>query len=318
MEITKAIANFAADQLISQEEAGLALAAHAAGSDEHTIGYELEVLGTAKSDVPNIGDEINADTAPTCELQVEPYEYIVGHEGLYELKSPPAQHPTPLVVATRGLARLGWLPAEAKGLVTSHVSVGTTLELEPDSDQHDGLITLLRAVEMTGGTNANRLIAPIREASQGNFDTKWWNSRGRLGVDIPTGEKKGDDWIGKSNRVEFRTLGYYSPNQFGRTLVNLFFLSRGLLAPPGSKPYEIYADFEAWFQEYLASNGLPNGEDVILAGSVNALRNYLEPYVAHLNNATGKRQAVAARVSQAVFALSEEFGGSNLIIGEAA
>jgi hypothetical protein len=306
MTIASSLVMLESDNLITSKEYALASLAEDAGYDGHTIGYEVEVLGSAREDIPNIRPGDSAQTAFRNAAAVKRYSYGVSPEGQYELQSPAARHPLALQIATRGIVRAGWLPDRTKGVVTAHVSIGTAesqAHLEHNSIR---LVNLLRTVELLGNTTPSRLLAPTRPHPDGSSRlSSYWNCRGTAGLSFTESQKL---WEGKNNRVEFRTLGFYSPGQFGGVLDSVYFLSQALLAPRETPLGAEYAGLETDTEEYFSENKLPAVEPELLdrPDEEALLAEYIAPYAAHL--ATADRSAFKARVLATVENIKEELG----------
>lgn len=307
------IDKFASSGLINRDEAASACDAEAAGTDTHTIGYEVEVLASARPDISRAKNiRYNDDLYWKCYDKLGPYGYDVGMDGLYEIQSPVAKHPHSLEVATRGLANYGWLPKKGtKGLVTSHVSVGTSINIgaEDYSTLLEHTTDILRAVEMFGGSTPTRLSAPLRSAFKGDDDiaNKSWNQKGEYGVKmVPIGRmnKTFIAWEGDNSRIEFRTLGYYNPKQYGAMLNAVYFLTRGLFTSDESAG-EIYDNYSDWIRDYYDANDLPRMVPHEGSSRREVLDEYLSPYVDHLAHAdlTDMRN----KTSETIRDLQEEF-----------
>lgn len=306
--------------LLSDQERALAHAAQDAGTPEHTLGYEVEVLSSAADDVPKLN-------LPFLEhREAETLGYGVGTDGIYELQSPPANHPIALALATYAMTRAGWLPNGTAGRITAHVSIGTP-HIITDYPQESifapgnagyrehltRFVTMIRAVELLGHTTVSRLIAPIRRAKDPESDDYGhtlmaWNDKGWGGVKIYWNAELGQEW-GNSNRVELRTFGFYSPEQFSKLLTTIYFLSRGLTSGPNSEARVIYGDYEQWLRDYLEDHRLP----AFTVNNINTRRefaSYIEPYVEHL--ASSDRSVLIAQTNATVDALTETFGLQHL------
>jgi hypothetical protein len=305
---------------ITPEECAAALRAEESGDDGHTIGYELEVLYSAAKQLPIVShDKIEAQIV--CDANVARYGFRARAEAHYELQSPPARHPLPLAIATRGLANAGWLPYRNHGVVNAHVSIGTERVVDKyDQSDQTRLITLLRSVEQLGTTTANRLLLPVRQSVKEEVAFTHsligsWASKGSAGVDVTHPDetiKRSENWHGDSTRIEFRTLGYYSPEQFGRTLDMVYYLTRGLFAKPGSALQDIYTEFEGQLDQYFNDHGLTTLEEEWLyeVDVVYDLDKYMQPYAEHLLNAD--KSVLRAFVHSAVEDLKEELGMQGL------
>lgn len=307
------LAEFEANKFITSEEVDSSLTAIDAGTETHTIGYEVEVLESAREDVPNIpDDEADIDTQERCEDALKPYGYHVGYDGIYELSSPAANHPHALVIATRGLVRSGWLPDGTRGMVTSHVSIGTAEPMLGVEANQERLITMLRAIEQLRGTTPNRLMSPFNYVNGRDLDTSYyaWDQKGQLGVNIDD-DTSYSSWEGRNNRIEFRTFGYYDPDQFGTVLDNTYYLSRGLLSRNNTSAADIYEDYEEWLRTYFDDADLPSVPTDALDNFArihdkDLFRWYMEPYADHL--AHGNKEPLRFKTRLAVLALREEFG----------
>jgi hypothetical protein len=308
------IKRFESDGFIESEMVDVVRQAEVSGTYRHTIGYELELLPSAGSETPRLVDEEIEGKEIKYEAfkALYKYDYEVASDGVYELLSPPSRHPTTLALATRGIIRTGWLPETPNGVVTAHVSIGSSKDIR-GPDQQNRLINLLRAVEMADGTTPGRLYSPIRQAKamgpNVDADNFSWAIRGIAGVmkDIRLDD---EDWRGRNNRIEFRTIRYQSPDQFGTTLEALYFLTRGLLSGQKRPAHAIYAQFEEWFKKYQQAYGLPDIADCSLAlddkrVSIEALSEYLVPYIYHLGNEN--RSALKSQVGQTVGQLAAAF-----------
>jgi hypothetical protein len=205
---------------------------------------------------------------------------------LYETQSPISRHALPLIIATRGLARSGVLPNHAGDRdVTAHVNIGTTTELVDGSSTHHRLIRMLRVVELLGGSNKTRLTIALEQPSE--LDQKW-HTRGTAGVNLHVSNKT--QWVGKNNRAELRSLFYKNPDQFGRTLETIYYLSRGLLSTDGLAN-QVYDYFDSWLVNFLRWNNLEDigGENY---DNINHrvcdeayIANYIGPFAQHLETA---------------------------------
>lgn len=316
---------------ISSDELGDAMRAQGYGSEYHTIGYEVEALPSAQADIAKVRDittDVKLRSHRMAEYELNQYDYGVGSDGLYELQSPPADHPLALIVATRGLARMGWLPGDngTNGRVTSHVSIGTPVDVsnlvKSSSDYGIDFLQdtalLLRNIEMIGGTTASRLAGPLRQANINRSPTAQysWNQKGEYGFladSIPPFRSFDDLWVGTNDRIEFRTLSYYNPHQFSTMLNAVYYLTRGFLDinEPGAN--DVYLDHNEWMKNYCEDNDLPidiympaGGENVY----TDELVEYLEPYVQHL--LAGDLEAVRSRTNQTVHDIREELGMSDI------
>jgi hypothetical protein len=318
----EAIENLESDQRINALEADTARQAQAAGTKSHTIGYEVEIYPSATSEVPVLEEatELKPELKAEYVDALLSYGYTLGEDAVYELSSPSAKHPLALVVASRGIERIGWLPREAKGLVTAHVSIGSSEnKLLRETSVTYRLINLLRAVDIAGGTTPGRLLAPVggAEAMEKDDDRDTslfsWNKRGIAGVAVSFNTED-TQWHGKNKRVEFRTMRYQSLEQFGLSLESLYFLSRGLLAGESNPASNLYNQFEDWFRDYQQANGLPNIElnpDLLEDFDFTepkALAEYIEPYADHLTSPSVDKKPLHDRINQTVTDLAEEFG----------
>lgn len=306
-----------AEQLVDASDIELAQAAMRSGVADHTIGYELEVLSSAASQTPELEDRGKKGAFAAAADAMQEFGYGVCNDGMYEAKSPAAEHPLPLAVATRGLVRAGWLPELATGVVTAHVSVGSSALREKDTEHQQYLVQMLRAVELAGGTTVGRLMAPVtaaRRMKEKNARFSW-NVRGRLGIN--TGRRVLEQWEGYNSRAELRTLRYIHPAQFADTLDKVYYLSRGLFSHPKTAASDIYGDFADWFSDYRQTHGLPD-EDIASVPAhgtvaVGRLERYLKPYAEHM--ADHDRRELIGRTRETVSELREEFGMSHLPAG---
>lgn len=311
------------DSLLTPEEGDLARKAQLAGNHSHTIGFELEVLESAARQL--LPTPLNVMQARLrCEDTIERYHFGVFSEGVYEIASPYAKHPTPLRIATHGLVRAGVLPAESAGMVNAHVSVGSYLDAA-DMSTLPRFATLLRVVEQLDGTTANRLMLPVKKArEQGASDISeleaTWACKGTAGVKI---SHKLDDyqqpnWQAMTDRIELRTLGYYSPQQFGQTMDIIYTLSRGLTADPGTPERKRYDWFEAEVESYFDDHALPHSDRLMGrgVGTVKHLADYMQPFADHHRHTS---KAILGQMAwSAVHDLREEFGLSGLEPGSLA
>lgn len=312
------IDRFAKSRLIDRDEVSTASEAEAAGVASHTIGYEVEVLPSALPDISKFTDQDDIDDFHLkCGKRLEKYGYDVGCDGVYELQSPAASHSYPLAVATRGLARFGWLPKRGtKGLVTSHVSIGTSERIDKGNhvEIQAELITILRAIEMHGGTTPNRLDLPARLATAANWSTAYagWNQKGRFGVKILPHHymnMDGINWRGENNRIEFRTLGYYSPKQYGAMLDAVYYLTRGMFSDDDAV-VDIYEDYRDWLDDYFDRKGLPQVNMEYDHASPTVLRHYMGPYADHLAN--DDLTTVRSKTAGTIRDLREEFNMTHI------
>lgn len=305
------------DGLITSSEAEEAILAAGDTDQDHTIGYELEVLPTAADETPRVErlkvadeDTYRESMFDALRQELSPYGYGIAAEGEYELKSPPANHPLPLAVATRGLVRAGWLPETADGMVTAHVSIGYPRDGADRKSTKDRMVDVLRAVELSGGSTPGRLNAPVRitrERRKLDFSPSW-NRYGFLGI----AERYGPRWQSQQRRAEFRTLRYTSSDQFGAAMEHIYFLTKGLLSAEGSDARLIYDEFADWFGDYRREHSLPEagsipGSDessrhVMDAGVLDA---YMRPYVDHLGR--GDTAEIRDRVAETTGSLAEAF-----------
>jgi len=299
-----------ADGHITDAEHADARAAHLAAPWSTTIGYELEVFPSAAPDIPR-GKELHDNPYSINGSPVAPYGYVVGDDAYYELSSPHSRHPYALEVATRGLVRAGFLPDDSDGWVGAHVSIGHPI-LYPTRLQ-DSFIRMLRMVELSGGTNAMRLSAPIRQAEAKSrlFSNCSWAVKGSLGVyalgqpEFP-GRKQDSKTTCKS-RFELRSLAYDNPDQFGITLDLIYMLSRGVLAGKHTKAYSIWRDIEEWM---LFESDLPDHSSKRVwaraSSQNNGFASYLMPYVELLES--GDNAPVAHRVLEAAKSIAQAVG----------
>lgn len=277
-----------ADNLIGSEQLEHAARAEGVGTPDHTIGYELEVFEAAAARIIQTKklSRYMHRIPGECAREIGKYAYRASSDGVYEIISPAAQHPESLIVGTQGLIATRWLPQQAAGIVTAHISIGTTESVPGHSDTHNRLISMLRAIDLTGGSSPERLTA--KETSFG------WYYCGHLGVVASEGIasrttrlRNKTAWQGSNNRVELRSLEYRNSRQLASTITAAYYLSRGLLAEPGSIAAEIYMDFESWFDNYCADNKLvntarmDNDETYLIGGK--AFESYIESYADHFS-----------------------------------
>lgn len=309
----EAVERLASCGFVTSEELDSALDADILGDASHTIGYEVEVLPSARDDIPNIIGIEPGDVHEVCEHSLEPYYYTVGLDGLYELRSPAAMHAHTLAVATRGLARFGWLPERGtKGLVTSHVSVGTSAEINEQNAVSTlrELIIILRAVEAFGGTTPSRLNAPLKKYSEnsGLLDVDHsWNQKGDFGVNIMPRDGigwGGTEWAGDNNRIEFRTFGYYNPKQFGAMLNAVYYLTKGMFTDD-EHAHRIYDEYYYWLSEYNYRHELPEVDVEDGSSDPEVFDTYFTPYVQHLANSDLTQ--LRTKTAQTIRDLREEF-----------
>ncbi len=296
---------------LSPAELRLATKAESSGTPTHTIGYEIEVLPSA---LPDIGwVQANLGTLPArdrlykpgsrsygatgqeyirlnAHRVLTPYGYgVVKDGGVYELQSPPAQHPDALSIATSGVSRAGWLPDGTRGRVTAHVSIGTVASKDDVIERAPGLVDTLRMVEQLGMTTPGRLMQPIHTADRWDdtlYSTYSWNSKGTVGVKIDIDPVNSDTtrWNQPTRRVEFRTLGFYKPEQFQVALTGLYYLTRAAFAPPATPAATEHAKLQDWFNGYQERHQLPTTEDVpdIYDHPSRDFKKYMLPYAQHL------------------------------------
>ncbi|MEK7599988.1 MAG: hypothetical protein AAB462_03055 [Patescibacteria group bacterium] len=242
-----------------------------------------------------------------CKNSLKKLGFGTDTDGLYEIISPAAQHPLALSVAARGIIRAGLLPDRSEREVTTHVSIGTLNKTIDSKETRIRLINLLRAVELAGGSTADRLVKDPRNSYIGGSG---WNYKGQAGIEVdlrPQSEHGGCQWQGQdTSRVEFRSLAYSNIEQFGQTLDAVYFLSRGLLCEEGEAA-EIYAGFEKWFDDYREQNGLGNIEPYALnrVRFKRTLRTYIEPFAEHIER--GDLTGVKQQTAETVDAIKEAF-----------
>ncbi len=337
LDILGAVSSLERDGLICGREMEDVFASENQGIPAHTIGYETEVLPSAVDDISSLtdtrksADDLKIHAYNSAYRQMRPYGYGVCSDGLYELQSPPAKHPYPLIVATRGLARAGWLPSDAgtTGCVTSHVSIGTPIAAQSliRSDTDSGIdflqdtALLLRNVEMMDGTIPGRLTSPLRRAAENHTSTTEysWNQKGDYGFmvdDDPAAARRlfsEKTWKGANNRIEFRTLSYYNPRQFSVLLNAVYYLSRGFLDINEPAANDIYLDHNEWFKDYCDDHGLPieiyRPDDSLY---VDDLAEYIVPYAEHLRSQS--LSEVRSRTNQAILDIREELHMTNIPI----
>ncbi|MCA9329804.1 hypothetical protein KDA11_04110 [Candidatus Saccharibacteria bacterium] len=257
------------DGLISRNELNVALSSELDATTEHSIGYEAEVLTSAQYDLGKFSviqafDNDYLSRTRQVSVDVEPYGYDVAPEGLYELQSPVYNSPDALTISALGIARKGWLPKiPTRGLITSHVSIGTNQALHPQ-DIKD-MTPALRAVEICNGTTANRLLSPFKIAPHSGLRPKYeqgvsWDCKGFAGIKIEeftdTHNLLNNKLYTTKNRMEFRTLGYYSIGQFHTTLERLYFFSRALVGGQ-SDAREHFDTYSRWTINFFKQRGLP-------------------------------------------------------------
>lgn len=313
----EAVDRLASRGFVTSDELNGACEAEILGDESHTIGYEVEVLASARNDIQNTADVELEDMYEVCSDSLNYYGYTVGSDGLYELQSPAAMHAHTLAVATRGLARFGWLPEKGtKGLVTSHVSVGTNVEIESNAVSiHIELIKILRAVEAFGGTTPSRLNFPIKkyhENSTWQVSEYGWNHKGAFGVNlIPSAEVccQVSEWKGDNSRIEFRTLGYYNPKQFGAMLNAVYYLTRGMLTDD-ERASKIYDEYYYWLSEYNHKHKLPQLDAEDNPEDPRVLETYFTPYVQHLADAD--LAPIRQKTTQTIRYLRDEFGMASI------
>jgi hypothetical protein len=297
-----------ADGLIDAAELQVARDAQLGSPWKHTIGYEVEVFPSAVPDIPEaqtLHNQIYSING-SC---VQPYGYTVGSDAYYELSSPHAQHAYPLEVATLGLARGGYLPIDSEGFVGSHVSIGTTAIV--DDPAAGSLLRALRLVEMAGGTYAMRLSAPLRRANElrlASIDTVSWGRKGELGLSInhdPTlfAGRSTDSTTTAKTRIEFRTLSYMNPEQFGGTLELLHLLSRGILSARHTSAHRAWEELEDWLTH---DSGLPDYPFDWTTTRVSTVEPYLSPYIERI--ASGETDDIMNIVNQAASTIAESLG----------
>lgn len=307
----------AKDQLISATENQEALVAQRTGSAAFTIGYELEVQRSAVDDIPRLREEENlAAVELTAAETLEAYRFRVEGDGVYEVISPPARHPYPLAVATRGIVKSGWLPEQTGGLITTHVSIGAAAKYSPEQCDTERLIKLLRLLELMGGSSSRRLLRPLAIAEQKNLDhtRNSWNQRGYAGVSV--NNNLSTYWQGNNERIELRTFRYAKVSQHAATLALTYYLTRALIAPPTHTAKGLYVGLEAHFLEYLEGSKLPTAvpsrDDLNTRDGFTA---YFLPFADHLSNPTmlpRRQHILAAFAVQAAVELKEEFGMSQI------
>jgi hypothetical protein len=320
------------------EEVEQALIADKQGHPSHTIGFELEVLPSAAKETPKCAEYKEKywsefrlcaeDLDPEIDDDEHNYAFAIEEDGVYEISSPPSFSPEALAIAVRGLVRSGWLPERAKGVVTAHVSVGTTESVEPGSTNERRMIRLLRCVELAGGSTPGRLYAPIKAARipegfrEGDTEVSW-NQKGFLGLKygVDEGCSGSDLWIGEANRVELRTLRYQNVKQFGTTLETVYYLTGALLSSD-SHIASAYDEFEEWYKGYCGENGLADLSELgcaprKIARDLSLFTKYLKPYVDHFSSdKISGFQAKVAETVKDVKSLCDEVAVSNRSVVE--
>ncbi len=305
------------DHYISAEEARLAYAAEAEQIGQTTCGYEVEVCTSAAKDMPLLnGLDSRADWREIIAIAnaAQPYGFNVGIDGMYELSSP-VGHPLSLIVATRGLVRMGLLPRRTTGLVTDHQNYGVAVDgVTLQRDHRDAITRLARVLELRGNTTPKRLRSPIvaAEPKQGHIAKPGWNIRGVAGVHLQGIEDIEEDnkthWEGDRSRIEFRTLALRSLEQFEQLQVDSFVLVEAKMAPYTSELARLYRDFDYWLCEFFHDKGLPAtlGNLAYEPTNIRLLKEYIEPFAALLEQ--GSCQAAIQKTDQVIEHLREVFG----------
>ncbi|MFO0971563.1 MAG: hypothetical protein U0520_04445 [Candidatus Saccharimonadales bacterium] len=308
------------DGFILPAEGALARRSLELGINDHTIGYELEVLPSAAGGLGALQCGWFDNGAlwilwKNCVAEMLEYGFGVDDDGLYELQSPASTHPKALEIATRGIVRTGWLPGVVRrGAVTAHVSVGIADRTPlPFSYQQD-LTRLLRTVELAGrATTAQRLAYPLKKAEVDHDACVryGWNYGGLVGVSTSHRSVRSNSWEGDNQRIEFRTLGYYSPSQLGRVLDTMYYLTRGLFSFEGTPARKVYDELDQWLKQYFLDKRLPEVEQVFDEyESLESLTSYLRPFIVHMRK---NRSELRGRVNECVDNLREEFGCTDTI-----
>lgn len=281
-----------AERLITDEEALVAYSAEELGAPDHTIGCEFELMAGAIETTPKLIPAKKFKYTPDrrfmiaeCRNSLAELGFGTDNDGLYEIKTPAAQHPVSLSVATRGLIRAGFLPDQSGCEVTTHISVGTQNRSIESQETKVRLINLLRLVEMSGGSTVDRL---VRDPKNSYIGTGGWNYKGRAGIETDAYPQADEcRWEGNFNgRVEFRSLAYVDMKQFEQTLDSVFFLSRALLSE-NEQASDIYAQFEAWFEDYRKQNYLSevHVDKLHKIRFEKGLSHYIEPFAEHMEKA---------------------------------
>lgn len=309
--------NLFRDGFLTQSDLLTLVREETAGTSSHTLGCELEVPYATGSEVPKAAPLLPQDAVDplqamyigdkaqrVCAAEVADYGFTVADDELFELQSPPAKSPAALSIALRGLVKCGWLPETPQGMVTAHVSIGTTSNEALHSKER--FIRMLRLVELAGATSADRLLEPARLAfADGNDNPlRSWNRRGLAGVDIGSDDAEEVRWEGTNKRVEFRTPQYRGVVAFGDVLSAIHYLSRGLVEATDSHAGLRYQELELWFREYQAAHMLPEPTPD-MSMSARALYAYMYPYANHLEN--NNLAELRTRTVRAVNDLREEF-----------
>jgi hypothetical protein len=323
--------------LLSPEEFNLAANAHNSGSPEFTIGNEAEVMPAAIDRTPLLvgmdpglitGEHYYDKPAVAGCLGILSnlgYDYN-GYDGVYEIKSPVAQHPTSLAIAARGLVRAGLLPAQAAELdVTIHTSIGTPTPVPAGSAMHHGLVRMLRAVEALGASDEPRLIGELSGELGDEYN---WYKRGLAGVNLVIRQEEDRDgqttlWKGNNNRVEFRSLSYKNPGQISRSLELIYTLSRGLVSEDAAVA-KVYAEYDAWLQDYQRRHSLtdisdPSHQELCEIPDEKAqrprraslLKLYLQPYAEHIK--TADKTELTEKTDETLGQLQQLFGMDILV-----
>lgn len=327
--------------LLLPQEFDLAVNAHYTGSPEFTIGNEAEVMPTAIDRTPllaGMDPDLTSDehfydkpVVAACLSLLNDLGYAYnGYDGVYEIKSPVAQHPTSLAIATRGLVRAGLLPEQAAELdVTVHTSIGSSVPIQDGSATHYRLVRMLRAVEALGASDEPRLMGELKNELGDEYN---WYKRGLAGVNLVVRHEADRDgqttwWEGNNNRVEFRSLSYKNPGQSDRSLELIYTLSRGLLSKDAAVA-KVYAEYDAWLQNYQRRHGLtdisdPSNQELCKIPDEKAqrprraslLRLYLKPYAEHVK--TADKTELTQKTDETVGRLQELFGISGLLSTDA-
>jgi hypothetical protein len=188
--------------------------------DAVSIGIEVElqwrhILPDALADVLASGSwsEMSEQQQALFNEQAEPIGYphqarcretialgipSRGDDGLWEFSHRPARQYRTLVEEVRQLVEAGLVP-ESKAL-SMHVTLGNVA-----ADERAG--TLLRALEIAGGSTAQRLLTPNRSYS--------WARRGEAGV------ARRSSWkleLGHEQGFEFRSLAFQNLGQLSEVL----------------------------------------------------------------------------------------------------